>query len=229
MLAHAARAGVGRLLHLGNFWGFASIDGVRQINDETIAMIKQYPGRIDGLCFLNPNHEWKHVEAEIDRCIAAGLCGIKFEYEVNARSRLLDPIMEKVAAEDAFVLHHAWYKTTQGNPHESNPADVADLARRHPKTTILMAHLTAAGMRGVLDIQPYDNLLVDTSGSQPFYGIIEYAVNKLGDHRVLFGSDICGRDFGAQLGRVTGADLTEDQRERVLRLNAERLLKIESP
>jgi len=223
----AKRVGIEAQCALGNFWGYPTQQGIREINDLTIDMVSAFPGRVYGLCFINPNHPWKDVEAEVNRCLDAGLHGVKLEFETNARRPRVDPLMELIAARDVFLLHHSWYKTTCKYPEESDPSDIAHLGARHPKTTILMAHLTAAGMRGVLDIAPYENILIDTSGSQPFYGTVEYAIEKLGPERVLFGSDVMGRDYGCQLGRVTGAALTERQRELVLFENAARLLKID--
>lgn len=225
-LEDAGRLGIRALCALGNMWSNPTHDGVRRINDVTIEMVAAHPGRVYGLCFINPNLPWEDVEAEVQRCLDAGLHGVKLEYETNARSPRLDPLMELVAARDVFVLHHAWYKTTSKWPNESDPSDIAHLGARHPGTTIVMAHLTAAGIRGVLDIAPYPNILVDTSGSQPFSGIVEYAVDKLGPNRVVFGSDSMVRDFACQLGRILGADLTEQQRTQILYGNAARLLKI---
>jgi predicted TIM-barrel fold metal-dependent hydrolase len=90
--------------------------------------------------------------------------------------------------------------------------------------TIIVAHLSAAGYRGIQDIRPYPNLLIDTSGSQCFSGIVEYAVSVLGAERILFGSDVPGRDFAVQLGRVYGAKISEADQEKILYGNAERLL-----
>jgi predicted TIM-barrel fold metal-dependent hydrolase len=228
ILAEAAHAGIDKLCLLGDFTFYAPPDEVVKFNDCTMAMVERHPGRVFGLCFLNARHDRAFCENEIDRCVRNGpLCGVKLELEVNARNKRLDPIMEQAAALDVFVLHHSWYKTVDKYDDESDPSDIAHLAARHPNTRIVMAHLTAGGMRGVLDIARYENVIVDTSGSQPFAGMVEYAVNKLGAHRVAYGSDIMGRDFSAQLGRVLGAKLTDEQREMVLWRNAARLLKIE--
>lgn len=228
MLAEADRVGIDRLCLLGWFWANPTVEGVRTINDVTMAMVARHPDRLHGLCFLNPNHDPAEVMDEIDRCVVRGnLDGIKLEIETNARDPRLDPIMERAAELDVFVLHHAWYKSTIRYANESDPSDIAHLAARHPRTRIVMAHLTGCGIRGVLDIQAYENVSVDTSGSQPFSGIVEYAVDKLGAERVLFGSDAESRDYATQLGRVMGANLTPRQRELVLGLNAARLLKIE--
>ena len=54
---------------------------------------------------------------------------------------------------------------------------MADLAGRHPGVTIIMAHLSGAGVRGVLDVLPCKNVCIDTSGGQPLAGLVEYAVD----------------------------------------------------
>jgi predicted TIM-barrel fold metal-dependent hydrolase len=76
----------------------------------------------------------------------------------------------------------------------------------------------------ILDIRPYPNVVVDTSGSQPMGEMIEYAVRTIGADRIVYGSDVPGRDFSAQLGRVWGARLGDADRHRILHRNAERLL-----
>jgi hypothetical protein len=226
MLELAARQGIDRLCLLGRFYPYPDEDGIRAINNATVAMVRRHPGRVFGLCFLNPALPEDFLVAETARCLEAGLSGVKLEYEVNARDARLDPIMETLAAHDAFLLHHSWYKTVQKVAQESDPSDIACLAGRHPRTKILMAHLTAGGIRGVLDIQRHANVSVDTSGSPPVSGLVEYAVEKLGAERVVFGSDFPIRDFGCQLGRIEAARLGEEHRELVLWRNAARLLKI---
>jgi predicted TIM-barrel fold metal-dependent hydrolase len=226
MLELAGRSGISTLCLLGRFYPYPDEKGIRAINNATIGMVRRHPGRLWGLCFLNPLLPRGFLTEEIKRCLDAGLSGVKLEYEVNARDPRLDPIMEMIAERDAFVLHHSWYKTVGKVGSESDPSDIARLAERHPGTRILMAHLTAGGIRGVLDIQNHANVSVDTSGSPPVSGLVEYAVEKLGASRVLFGSDFPVRDFACQLGRIEGAALSDQDREMILWKNAARLLKI---
>jgi len=89
-----------------------------------------------------------------------------------------------------------------------------------------MAHLSGCGWRGVADIAPFENILIDTCGSQPESGLVEYAVRELGAQRVLFGSDAPGRDFASQLGRVLAADISEHDRQAILGGNALKLLQL---
>jgi len=200
---------------------------VRKINDLTISMVKRWHSFLIGFCFLNPGHSQNFLLEEIERCIVKErFQGIKLEVAVNARDKRLDLIMEKAEEFDIPILHHSWYKTVNKAFNESNPSDIANLASRFPKVKIIMAHLSGCWVRGILDVKPFPNVYIDTSGSQPFAGVVEYAVEELGAKRILYGSDIPGRDFSAQLGRIYGAKIKEKERELILGVNAERLLKI---
>ena len=231
LLASADRSGIDRLCLLGNVLRYGtdpSASEVRRINDDTMACVRLRPDRLTGFCFLNPANGPRSIDTEINRCIAAGpLRGVKLWISVNARDERLDPIMSRAAELGVPVLHHAWYKTVSKTPNESDPSDIAHLARRHPAATIIMAHLAGVGVRGVRDVADCPNVCIDTSGSQPVSDIVAYAVATIGAGRVLFGSDVPVRDFASQLGRVTGAGLRRRDRELILSGNARRLLKLD--
>jgi len=227
IMAEARRLGIARICDLGDWPLGASPDQVVSANNHTMQLVRRRPDVFTGFCFLNPSHARSFLMEEITRCVEKGnLKGVKLEVDINARSKRLDPIMQVCARLNIPVLHHTWYKTGGKYLNESTPADIADLAGRHPDNIIIMAHLTAGGLRGVLDIQPHSNVYVDTSGSQPFAGIIEYAVAALGAHRILYGSDAAGRDFACQLGRIYGARISRRDRDLILGLNAKKLLRL---
>ena len=229
LMCLARQVGIGRLCLLGNVFQFGVRAGpaqIRRINNATLALVGRHPEFLSGFCFMNPALEAGFQQEEIRRCARQGLSGVKLEIDVNARDKRLKTVMNAAADLNLPVLHHAWYKTVDKYPHESDPSDIADLARRFPENTIIMAHLVAAGIRGVLDIADCPNVCVDTSGAQPVAGMMEYAVAKLGADRVIFGSDACGRDFSCQLGKVLGARLGSNDRRKILHHNATRLLNL---
>lgn len=229
IVREARRLGIDRLALLGNVVRFGFRQNARQVrlvNDLTLAMQRRHPDFLIGFCFLNPKLDRPFLAREIERSLEGGLRGIKLECDVDARDRRLDFVMQQAMAYDVPVMQHTWYKTVQKVDGESSPADLADLARRFPKATIIMAHLSGGGMRGIMDVQRFPNVCVDTSGGQPVAGLVEYAVKHLGAERVLFGSDAPLRDFATQLGRIHGARLTAAQRRLILGGNAVRLLKI---
>lgn len=228
MLRLANSVGVEKLVVLGGNLGFGyrpTGSQVIEINDLTIRLLRRWPKELIGFCRLNPGLPQTVVLREIDRCFATGLFkGIKLAVWPNARSAELDPVMRKAGELGAVVLHHCWYKTVQKYEGESDPTDIADLAARFPNVSIIMAHLSACGCRGMLDIKPFRNVYIDTSGSPAIAGMVEYGVKLLGAERLLFGSDAFGRDIPVQLGRILGAGITETQQRMILRDNATKLL-----
>jgi len=55
-------------------------------------------------------------------------------------------------------------------------------------------------------------------------GIMEYAVKTIGEDRIIFGSDMTINDAASVIARVDHAFLTNQQKEKILHLNTERLL-----
>ncbi len=205
---------------------------VAEINDNTVQLLEAFPEVLRGFCFVNPRHGDKFLYSEIIRCVkGAGFKGIKLENSLLASDRRVEAVLGIAHELDVPVLHHSWGTAIIGRKQEdgayqTDPADIAQAASRFPGTKIIMAHLTAAGMNGILEVKNLENVWVDTSGSQPFSGFIEYAVKHLGAARILFGSDITGRDFSSQLGRVLGAGIKDREKELILYKNAAGLLKI---
>lgn len=222
---------------LGRVSPFQSINEIRSGNDFTINTVAARPDRLYGMCYIDPSNDPSFVAEELDRVLAhKEIRGIKLEIDVNARDSKLDLVMEKARQYHVPVLHHCWYMSfwnsgPEADYHQrgrSEPHDIADLAKRHPDVSIIMAHLDGCGMRGVLDIQHCPNVYVDTSGGQPFTGILEYAVEKLGPERILFGSDLMGRGLASQLARVYGAQISTADKQKILSDNAIQLFALES-
>lgn len=201
-----------------------SVDQCRKANDYVLAMRDAAPDVFTPFCYVNPMYP-KEAVAEIDRCVAdSRMCGIKLWVAHRATDPGLDLIIERAVALGIPVLQHAWIKTTGNLVGESFPADVADLARRHPKAQIVMAHLNGCGLRGIEDVAGCPNVSVDTSGGDPESGMVEAAVAVLGAKRVLYGSDAPIRHFGVQLGKTLGTDLPDSVKQDILWNNAVRLL-----
>jgi uncharacterized protein len=223
-------AGIDRMVYLFNL-GTGGVDpspdDIRTSNDLGMRLVDNHPDRFIGFCYLNPAHDPAFTLAEIERCVADGpMQGIKLWISVRATDPRLDHIMERSVELDVPVLHHAWYKATEFTFNESTPAGIADLARRHPRVTIIMAHLGGGGWRGVRDIQPCPNVVVDTSGAQPQDGLVEYAVRELGADRVVFGSDWPLRDVAVQRARIDGAELGDTEKDAILGGNMARMLDL---
>lgn len=206
---------------------------MRCVNQQTSEVIARDPERLLGFVFINPSLPANIVSEELDQYLPqSGFRGIKLELDVNCRDPRVDIVMEKARQYNVPVLHHSWYVNTwcmnkgelEVQLNRSEPHDVADLARRFPDVHIIMAHLEGSGIRGVLDVADCENVWIDTSGSQPFTGTLEFALEIIGSRRILFGSDLCGRSVEGQLGRILGTRMPEADRENILWRNAETLL-----
>jgi predicted TIM-barrel fold metal-dependent hydrolase len=230
LIESASHNNISKCVFLGDvlkFGYYPNEEQIHEINNGTIECVEKYPDLCFGFCFLNPANNLDFCLEEIERCVKGhGFKGIKLEVSLNCRNAKLRPIMEKLQELDIPLLHHSWYKSGGNLPEESTPADIAYLGSEFPDLKIIMAHLAGCGIMGILDIMPFKNIHIDTSGGQSHSGLIEFAIKKLGPERILFGSDAPYRDFSSQHGRIEGANASSNTKEMIFHKNAERLLKI---
>jgi len=201
-----------------------TMEQCRSANDYALAMRDACPDVFLPFCYLNPMYPEASV-AELDRCVLQNrMCGIKLWVARRATDPGLNPILKRAVELSVPVLQHAWDKTTGNLPGESFPADVADLARRHPQAKIIMAHLNGVGLRGLEEVADCPNVFVETGGGDPESSMVETAVSALGPGRVLYGSDAPIRHFGVMLGKTLGTDLPDAIKRDILWNNAARLM-----
>ena len=230
LVAYARGLGVERMVVLGDVLAHGPSPDAEQIaalNDTTARLRDWHPDFYIPFCYLNPTLGEKPLRQELDRRLEDGFQGIKLEIANNARDRVMTPLMKAAASAGIPVLQHTWASLgTKARRTHSDPADTCLLARRFPDVKLIMAHLYGFGPRGVLEAKGLDNLYIDTSACLPFAGLIEYAVEKLGPDRILYGSDIPIRELGQCIGRVTGAEISDDDKSKILFHNARELLTL---
>jgi len=196
----------------------------REANDYVLGMRDAAPDFVLPFCYVSPAFPDEAV-AEIDRCVQGErMVGLKLWVARRATDAGLDPIARRAVELGVPLLQHAWIKTTGNLSGESFPADVADLAARHPDLQVIMAHLNGCNPRGIEAVRPYPNVHVDTAGGDPETGIVELALRRLGPQRVLYGSDGPIRHFAVSLSKIIGGSLGPEAQRDVLWNNAVRLL-----
>lgn len=226
----ADRMGVERLcIFMSQPWHYEPTpQQFRQSNDDVLAILKEWSSRAFGFVYLNPQHVKESLD-ELERCVAHGpMIGVKLWVGLHCNRPELDPIVQRAAELDALILQHTWIKNrTKGNlAGESTPMDLAELSARHPGVPFVCGH-TGGGdwALGIRAIRARPEIHADLSGGDPVYGEVEMAVRELGANRVLFGSDITGRSYASQIGRVLGADISAADKKLILRENLRRLLQ----
>jgi predicted TIM-barrel fold metal-dependent hydrolase len=229
LVAYGRSLGVERMIVLGDVLRYGRLptaDQVQSINDVTRELLLWHPDYFVGFCFVNPMLGRAFVEDETDRCIVdRGFRGIKLEICNNARDDSMEPVMAQAQKHDVVVLQHSADQTIIAQrEYHTDPADTAWLGRHHPDVRIVMAHLTACGLRGVMEIVDVPNVWIDTSAYLPFAGLVEYATAKLGASRILYGSDLVIRELPSQIGRVPGASIPREAKAAILFENAATLV-----
>lgn len=227
VIEQCAQIGIHRMVVLGNIikFGFGpTAEQVRNINEETERLLRKYPDFFIGYCYMNPKLSEEELKAEAYRFLRDGdFVAIKLECDCSASDPQMGTLMEIAEELDVPVLQHAWdtrnrdgQKNGRPGKEETDGNDVAILASRHPRVRIQMAHLTGVNLPGIDAIAPYENVWADTSGSQPFSNITEYAVKRLGSDRVIYGSDFPIRDIAGSLSKVLSGPFSEEQKTKLL-------------
>jgi len=198
-------------------------------NNDMMAALDAFPSETLGLVYVNP----LHVEAslkEIDRCLKhPRVVGLKLWIACRCNHTRLDPLVRAAAEHHATIHQHVWDKTSGNSDNESRPADLAELARRHPETQFIAMHTGGNWENGIRALRGSANVSAELAGSEPTSGFAEMAVRELGANRVIWGSDAGGRSFASQLSKVLGADISDSDKQKILadnfRRHVERALK----
>lgn len=192
--------------------------------------LQRWPELLLGMIQLNPNDVRKSLDA-LNRWLRDGpMLGVYFAGSgpaaLTCTHRNFDPLIERIAELRGVVMQHTWFKTggKQG-PGESTPAELAQLAARHPQQKFLCAHAGGEWQRGIRAVRDSPNVLVETSGFDAAAGFIDMAVRELGAERVVFGSHLPSRSLGTELGKIVGADISEQAKRMILGANFRGLLR----
>jgi predicted TIM-barrel fold metal-dependent hydrolase len=226
LIRYADRMGVDRLcVYMGYpFVNDPTPDVFRAQNDMVLQAISHWHHRAFGFVYLNPKYRQASID-ELNRCVRDGpMVGVKLWVAVRANSPELDAIIERAAALKAVIFQHTWIKTTGNLPGESTSMDLAELARRHPGLRIICGHTGGNWELGIRAIRDVPSLSADIAGSDPTSGFVEMAVRELGAERVIYGSDVGGRSFASQLGKVMGAQIPQAAKDRILASNLRELM-----
>lgn len=184
---------------------FMSPADVTAGNDALLALQRAHPDRIRGYVAVNPNYT-AHALAEIERCLGAGMIGIKLAASRRTTDPLLDPIGEVAAARGVPVLQHIWQarRREYSGQEASDARELGVLARRHPAVPFILAHIAGGGdwLASLHTLRPLDNVYVDLSGSGVDGGMLEACIDAVGVERLLWGCDLTLDTGWAKLRRL---------------------------
>ncbi|MCA9133558.1 MAG: amidohydrolase family protein [Planctomycetales bacterium] len=204
----------------------ADIAQVRQANDAVLAAMRRYPQQIIGFCFVQPDNGAAALK-EIDRCLEAGMAGIKLYNQYKYSNPLVFPIAEHCIERRIPFLGHSGHvtdaRTQAAQPNISDSLDFCQLSFRYPELKLILGHINGGGdwEWSIKGLRNCPHVYVDTSGGILENDTIEMCVRELGHKRLLFATDLT---MEGGVGKILSADLTAEQREDIFWRNFQRIL-----
>lgn len=191
---------------------------VAELNADVFRFMKEQPGFAEGYCYINPRHS--NAMDVLKRGVEQyGMSGMKLWVATYCDDPLVFPLVEKCIEYNIPILIHSFHKAVDQLPYETTGVHVARLADRYPNAKLLMAHFGGNCYHGIRALRGYRNVWHDFSGSPFRRDDVDYAVERVGADRIVFGSDM-PITYLVNYGQVEEADLTEEQREMIYSKNA---------
>ena len=185
-------------------------------------IVKKHPDRFLGFAVINPRWYKESVEEVIKAKEELGMVGLKFHpaaCHYRPDLPVMDRVMEKAIEIGFPMLFHC------GADEYSNPHHLGNLAARFPEAKIIMAHMgEEAWFEAIAIAGKHDNIILDTTGSQNWYRILNYALDMVGEDRIVFGMDFPAYNPGPEISKVRDAEITEAQKKKIMGENAARIL-----
>jgi uncharacterized protein len=205
----------------------ATVEGFRQCNLALAEAVRRLAGRVLGYCYVNPAYTRESLD-EIRRYVRdEGFIGVKLYNEYVCNEPVLFPIVELTIELGVPILQHAGHAHyfMPEQPRISDGGHLADLGRRYPEARLICAHVGGGGdwEWTIKALRHAPNVYLDTSGSVIDEGIVEMAAQALSVERLLFG---CDMSMTAGMGKIRGARLTADEKQKILGGNMQKLLAL---
>ena len=189
-------------------------------NSHACRIVAETPGLLQYVV-IDPRQPETYRQAEemlqMPKCVGIKIHPEEHLYPINEFG---EAIFEFAAQHKAVVLSHSSERNSQAS-------DLVDWANRFPEMRLILAHIGCGWdndythqVRGVQQSR-HGNVFADTSSSRSITpNLIEWAVQKIGADRVLFGTDTPLYMTSMQRVRIDQADLSDSEKRRILLDNA---------
>jgi len=196
---------------------------IREGNAEMFDVVKRYPGRLYGYCTINPSFP-QFIDGEMEKYLEqAGVVGIKIHPAMHACAVTDDrytSTWQRAQAEKRLVLSHTW-----GAGGGCGTSDMIKIAEKYPDVRLILGHSCYGDWDHVLPFAAeFPNVYLDLTAVYHFYGLIERMCEKVGSHKILFGTDYPWFDPMVTAGCIVYAHIGEDDMGNILYNNGRRLL-----
>ena len=223
------RGGIDRAVAMGVGWNDKGL--ARESNDCLMESAAAHPGRLSGLCSVNPVWGEAALE-EMERCAVGGLIGVG-ELHPDTQGFALDdpdtlaPLMELAGRLDWPALVHCSEPAGHDYPGKGSttPGKVYRFIANFPGNRIICAHW--GGGLPFYALMPeaqavFENVYFDTAATPFLYQPAVYRIGAslAGPDKVLFATDFPLIGYPRALGQVEESGLSMADREAILGRNA---------
>lgn len=211
------RLGINRV-YVSSTW--AAFGLARPGNDQVLAAVRCYPGRIHGYTALDVGYP-DTILPELERCYHAGLQAVKI-HSTGCRGGLPYDhpnyeIIFRFANENGLpILAHTW---------GSELDQLENAFKKYDKINWLLAHAGCNDLpKYIRAANEYERVYLETCLSACPRGLIERLVAEVPLAKIIWGSDQLFMNAAHQLGRILFAGITPAQKRAILGANAARVL-----
>lgn len=191
-------------------------EDVRGYNELTYEFMQE-DNRIGGFVYTDPVHD-NCIEV-LEQGLKNKMAGVKIWVSCLCDDIKVDKVANFCIANKMPILIHAFKKTVGQLEFETTAINVRNLALRHKKLKIIMAHLGGNCYDGIRCIEDLENVYTDFSGTISRADDLNYTIDLIGTNRVLYGTDLPSGCIHC-IGQVEGANLDTEQKEKIYYKNA---------
>jgi predicted TIM-barrel fold metal-dependent hydrolase len=196
---------------------------IEKSNTATARVRDRFGDRIIPFCYVNAMY-CEHAVQQVNRWVANGFLGLKLWVSEHATDPKTRTVVEAALEKGWPIYYHSYYRPHGVPPHsESPPMEVAELARRYPQGSFIMAHMGAQFEHGLHAVADCPNLTVDYAGTINEKGAYETALRLLGPDRIVFGTDMPAC-FYSNAGRVLELEASDAVKQKIFADNFLRLV-----
>lgn len=195
-------------------------------NSINIEIARRYPDRSKAYCGINPNYQDK-IRTDLEtfdrfRDVYVGFKLLPDYHKVPLSDKRYEAVFEFANEHNLIVLTHTW-----GGSIYDGLEEVEKVLKRYKNILLLLGHSLHGDWDGAIRISKnYENAYLELCAVLDERGIIERFVRETDTDRIVFGTDFPWFNHHYYIGALLGSGISDSICEKILYINAKRVLKI---